>query len=456
MKHADKIVVLSSPEAIEQEQTVVIQLFEAGLQRFHLRKPDYSDIDYAKWLSFLPRMYWNRVVLHHHYHLAEQLGLGGVHLTEESRKNSSPSDLLARIEDFRAEGLRVSAAIHQVEALEFLGQWCDYLLVSPVFDSISKSNYTANPNLEVKNWKHKVKAQLFGLGGVQANNVPLLLEKGYDGAAVLGYIWTHPEKAVAHLQALDSGFDVPPIVLPETRPYSLSIAGHDPSAGAGLTADLKTMEQLGTYGLSVCTAITIQNDKQFEKVHWVLPDLLLQQIQVLQQRFEWKAVKIGLIQNWQVLAQLIVQFEDTPIVFDPIFSASAGFEFHRGFDAFEVLKKITLITPNHLEIQQLIPNETPENGAKILSQYCAVLLKGGHSDTRLGWDELWQNGERIATFAPQQTAIHSKHGSGCVLSAAIAAYLAKGKSLTAACGLAKQYVEKFLTSNDTLLGYHNK
>lgn len=238
------------------------------------------------------------------------------------------------------------------------------------------------------------------------------------------------------------------------RPFVLSIAGHDPSAGAGLTADLKTFEQHQVYGLSVCTALTVQHDTAFASVNWVSEQLILQQLTILTQRFEIVALKIGLLPNWNLLQSIFIQLPNCPIVFDPILKASAGFVFHTDTNLQALLRNITLLTPNREEIQQLLPNKTPEQAAQQLSQYCAILLKGGHDDNRLGYDQLWENGELTHTFPPTIIATSGKHGSGCILSAAITVQIAKGKSLAVACELGKRYLEQRLNSNDTLLAYH--
>lgn len=197
----NRIIVLSNEVESKEEINIVVQLFEAGLCRFHLRKPKFEQTKYNDWLTKLPRKYHNRIVLHDHYVLAKEFNLAGVHLTERSRANLSSSAIQQKIKDFQASGLLVSAAIHELADLNILGDCCDYVLVSPVFDSISKVGYLANPNLTVQNWKTK-KAQLIALGGIRKETVALALAKGFDGIAALGYIWQVPENALARFQAL--------------------------------------------------------------------------------------------------------------------------------------------------------------------------------------------------------------------------------------------------------------
>lgn len=247
-----------------------------------------------------------------------------------------------------------------------------------------------------------------------------------------------------------------------TRAYALTIAGFDPSAGAGLLADTKTMEQHRVYALNVCTALTVQNDITFEQVVWQSETLILQQLELLLLRFAPKVCKIGLIENWQVLEAVLDRLhtfdKDIQIVLDPIFRASAGFTFHTDTDwkqLEKVLRKITLLTPNLLEVQAMSGNKPQEETLTKIATYCAVLLKGGHATTNKGTDYLYDQNQVIA-LVPPQLARYEKHGSGCVLSAAIVANLAKGLPLQQSCEAAKIYMANFLNSNPTLLGYHRE
>lgn len=244
------------------------------------------------------------------------------------------------------------------------------------------------------------------------------------------------------------------------RPYALSVAGFDPSGGAGLLADCKTLESNAVYGLGVCTALTMQNDVTFEGVHWVAPADILAQAQLLFARFPIDYVKIGLLESLgqlpALLAWLQVQNPGVRIIWDPVLKASAGYEFHGAPSrnlVEMVCSSLTLLTPNRPEMLRLWPADTPELSAREVSAYCPVLLKGGHAEGPLATDILFLNGEQHVFTAPR--LMHGeKHGSGCVLSAAILAHLAKGESLAEACRAGKAYTASVLASNSTLLGYH--
>ena len=241
----------------------------------------------------------------------------------------------------------------------------------------------------------------------------------------------------------------------------LSIAGFDPSGGAGILADIKTFEANQVCGMGVLSALTFQNDILFEGLKWIEADEILKQISVLKKRFEFSVVKIGLIKNMEVLETVISDLKQSlpgcQIIWDPIVRASAGFPFHSHFEQeqlFFILKNCFLVTPNTDEVQFLTGIDSPKEAAQLLAKYCSVLLKGGHSKEEPGVDYLFRQ-DTIEKLFPTGKEVFAKHGSGCVLSAAIASNLAKGNDLTTACRKAKIYVEQFLSSNETLLGRHD-
>jgi len=247
----------------------------------------------------------------------------------------------------------------------------------------------------------------------------------------------------------------------ENRPYVLSIAGFDPSAGAGILADIKTIENNEAYGLGVISALTYQNDNAFEKVEWMSVSQIIEQLEVLQKRFSFEYIKIGLIQNLEILNQLISylisHISYLKIIWDPILKASAGFEFHKKVNLKlleDICKQLYLITPNINEACELGRFNNAQQNAEYLSSFCNVYLKGGHDEENTGRDILFLKNKKQLVFEASQKNISPKHGSGCVLSSAITANLAKGMNIENACAEGKKYVSAFLASNDSLLGYH--
>lgn len=245
------------------------------------------------------------------------------------------------------------------------------------------------------------------------------------------------------------------------RPYVLSVAGYDPSGGAGVLADIKTFEANKTYGLGVISANTFQNDREFISVDWMPFEKISAQLAVLAGRFMVEWIKIGLIQSLEALAQVIAAcrklWPGCKIIWDPVLRASAGFKFHAEINKTQlqkILREIFLVTPNVPEAQQLAGSGSPTECAKQLASYCHMLLKGGHDTGKPGYDVLFTTEGKQYAFRPKVRDVSEKHGSGCVLSSALVAQLANGKGLHRACLLAKEYTGKFLKSSETLLGYH--
>lgn len=246
----------------------------------------------------------------------------------------------------------------------------------------------------------------------------------------------------------------------QTDTYALSIAGLDPSGGAGLLADIKTFEAHHITGFGVCTALTMQTDAAFYGVDWVPAEKIIAQAVPLLQKFPVQYCKIGLIEHPDVLLEVLSALrsvrKDLRFILDPVLKASAGFVFHMNPQWENVLSQLYLLTPNYEEAIALSGEESGEAGAEKLAAYCAVLLKGGHRPGMPGVDTLYHvngytNFERAIGVQDNATA---KHGSGCVLSAAITASLAKGLSLEEACGNGKAYTLRYLQSSPALLGHH--
>jgi len=250
----------------------------------------------------------------------------------------------------------------------------------------------------------------------------------------------------------------------KARPKVLTIAGFDPSGGAGILADIKTLEALKCYGLAVCTANTVQNDTSFISCYWIDEAEVKSQIEVLFKRFDIAIVKIGIVQSWKslnaILDFLIAIKKEIKIIVDPVLSSSSHFAFHSFENKEEVyefdtiLNKIYLLTPNFEEIQKPYNDKNLEETIYHISGKTNLYLKGGHKEKAVGVDELFTKDGKKFTLNPKRNDISEKHGSGCVLSSAISGYLALGFPLLKACYRGKQYTEKVLSSNNSLLGYH--
>jgi hydroxymethylpyrimidine/phosphomethylpyrimidine kinase len=245
----------------------------------------------------------------------------------------------------------------------------------------------------------------------------------------------------------------------ENRPFALTIAGLDPSGGAGILADVKTFEQHKIAGFAIVTANTIQTEHKFYEIEWMDLSFVLRSIETLFQSYKIDAVKIGIVPSIQYLREIVSTIKrispESKIVWDPVLKSTTEFEFmsiENHLELNKILSQIDLITPNYNEIEILFPgfvskkiwlNEIPTT----------ILLKGGHNETAIGTDRLFLKNE-ILDLLPTQKKCFEKHGSGCVLSSAIASNLALNQTIKESCKNAKIYIEKYLSSTSTLIGYH--
>nr|WP_272212084.1 bifunctional hydroxymethylpyrimidine kinase/phosphomethylpyrimidine kinase [Marinicella sp. W31]MDC2877983.1 bifunctional hydroxymethylpyrimidine kinase/phosphomethylpyrimidine kinase [Marinicella sp. W31] len=244
----------------------------------------------------------------------------------------------------------------------------------------------------------------------------------------------------------------------------LSIAGSDPSGGAGIQADLKTFSARGTYGMAVLTALTAQNTRGVTSVHQVPSAFVAEQIAAIFDDVSVSAIKIGMIANANIavtVADSLRHHVEVPVVLDPVMVAKGG---HRLLpeDAVEALKEhllplAALLTPNLPEAAALLDEDVANDRAAMIAQgkalrglgAQAVLMKGGHLEGDDCPDLLvtaeghhWLEGERIDTA--------NTHGTGCTLSSAIAAEIGKGLSLPEAVAEAKAYVIGAIAASDKL------
>ena len=234
----------------------------------------------------------------------------------------------------------------------------------------------------------------------------------------------------------------------------LSIAGSDSGGGAGIQADLKTFSALGCYGMTAITAITAQNTQGVRAIHGIPPDMLRAQIDAVAEDIGVDAVKIGMLHEpavVRVVVKAIARHQMLQVVLDPVMVATSGDRLMAD-DTVNVLVQelfplTTVITPNLDEAALLLGRSI--DGADALDEAAsallalgaqAVLLKGGHLPGDLVVDVLaLAGGGRLRLQSPR-IATHNGHGTGCTLSAAIAAHLALGLPLAQAVEKARAYI----------------
>ena len=239
---------------------------------------------------------------------------------------------------------------------------------------------------------------------------------------------------------------------------ALTIAGSDCSGGAGIQADIKTMTMNGVYAMSAITALTAQNTTGVRKIQESTPEFLEQQIDAVFEDIFPDAVKIGMVSSSEivcVIADRLKYHKAKNIVVDPVMVATSGSSLMKT-DAVKTLIDVllpiaTLVTPNIPEAEVLsglsIENkEDMQTAAKTIGDKysCAVLLKGGHSINDAN-DLLYANGE-FKWFYGKRVDNPNTHGTGCTLSSAIAANLAKGFNVSDAVRKAKEYISDALAA----------
>ena len=239
---------------------------------------------------------------------------------------------------------------------------------------------------------------------------------------------------------------------------ALTIAGSDCSGGAGIQADLKTMTVNGVYAMSAITALTAQNTTGVAGILEVTPDFLKQQIDMIFDDIRPDAVKIGMVSSSaliRVIAERLRFYHAENIVVDPVMVATSGSALMKN-DAVEtlidqLLPLATLVTPNIPEAQVLSgmsieTEEEMEAAARKIGDacHCAVLVKGGHNINDAN-DLLYTDG-KLQWFYGKRIDNPNTHGTGCTLSSAIAATLAKGYPLTQSVQKAKEYISGALAA----------
>lgn len=248
----------------------------------------------------------------------------------------------------------------------------------------------------------------------------------------------------------------------------LSIAGSDPSGGAGIQADLKTFAALGVYGCAVITALTAQNTRGVYAVHSVPAEFLRQQLDAVFSDVRIDAVKIGMLGSMGAIRTVAatLRFHRPPfVVLDPVLRATTGASLLPA-DALailcdELMPLVTLMTPNASEAGALAGVSPPwsledarDAASKIVNRgAAAVLVTGGHLKDATRSIDVLHDGLRIHETSVPRVPAGDTHGTGCTLSSAIAALLARGYVLGEACALAQQFVaDSIQASGDLSVG----
>ena len=251
---------------------------------------------------------------------------------------------------------------------------------------------------------------------------------------------------------------------PETKPMipvALTIAGSDPSGGAGIQADLKTFHQFGVYGTAVLTLLTVQNTASVDAVKYLDADFVLAQLDALLEDIPPQAAKTGALGTREIieaLAEKAAQFS-FPLVVDPVMISKHGAPLlekeAQSALRHKLLPRAYLVTPNIHEAMALAAMEYRDSSSlKQAAQTIAdlgpkaVLIKGGHLSEEA--TDLLYTGGQFHSFSARRIETRHTHGTGCTYSAAITAGLAKGADLFQAVATAKQYITRAIETNPGL------
>ncbi|MBR3896795.1 MAG: thiamine phosphate synthase [Bacteroidaceae bacterium] len=175
-----KLILITPPTYFVEEDKIITALFEEGLDLLHLRKPDTAPIYAERLLTLIPEQYHKRIVVHGHFYLKDEFKLKGVHLN--SRNPHLPGNYKGHI----------SRSCHSLEEVKEHKKNCDYVFLSPVFDSISKKDYHANYTPEEIRKAHKagiIDKKVIALGGIDVDNIRQVKSYGFGGAAIMGALW---------------------------------------------------------------------------------------------------------------------------------------------------------------------------------------------------------------------------------------------------------------------------
>ena len=398
---------------------IVALLQRREVDYVHIRKPGARREDMEKLVESIPQAYRNRIVLHDHFPLAEKYQLFGIHL---NRRNPEVP---------RGWKGSVSRSCHSLEEVVRWKNRCDYVTLSPIFDSISKAGYrSAFTREEIAEAARKgiIDEKVMALGGVTFNKMKEVTAMGFGGGMILGDAWNYHRV--------------------------LSIAGSDSGGGAGIQADIKTISACGCYAATAITAITIQNTLGVHDVMKIPAEIVEKQISDVLDDIGADAIKIGMLTDEAVVEAVSRQLRrhtDIPVVIDPVMVSTSGRQLI-DTTAIHVMKSqllplATIITPNIPEAEILldmsIKNKEDMQKAvcRLFTEYhTSVLLKGGHleGDTLV---DLFYDGT-LMELSSMRIYSPNTHGTGCTLSSALASMIARKEPIDEAVRHAKDYVTR--------------
>lgn len=412
------------------------ELFKEGLHCLILRLKGATRKDYEKVILSIDPIYRHRILIDDYFDLLDNCEVGGVYL--------NPSKWY-HYKEIATKTSRIATSAHSLEELFTIPFKPTFAMLSPIYDSISKKGYLANISLEECKKRLPLLAfPVLALGGITPNRAKEVLQYGFSGVAVLGYLY---ESKVGLLSAF---LQFSPVEV-------LSLAGHDPSSGAGLTADTLTIALHDAYPLTIPTLLTAQNEYAFRKTFPLNISTIALTLETLAEKHPLRYAKIGLVSSLDevlFLAQKLKELGVKYLIWDPILKPTKGEKELWDKDSSllkRLLSYVDLITPNEAEAILLFGTSSSQKLTKLSQELkCSILLTGIKKHKGLIEDLLFKENGVTLSFSESSSSFE-KHGTGCALSSIIIARLAQGYSLEESCKEGQRYVSALLKSSQTLL-----
>jgi hydroxymethylpyrimidine kinase / phosphomethylpyrimidine kinase / thiamine-phosphate diphosphorylase len=387
--------------------------------------------------------------------IARDSGADGVHLGQ----NDTTVDKARQI---MGPGKIVGVSTHTTEqALKAKREGADYIGVGSIYPTTTKSDVVLVGLKRLTEIRQAVKLPIVAIGGITRDRTPEVIGAGADSVAVVSAVMNDPDPAAAAREIT--------LLFNRRNPFPrgrvLTVAGSDSSGGAGIQADLKTITLLGSYGMSVITALTAQNTMGVRNIYPAPLDCVKEQLEAVLSDIGTDTVKTGMLFSAEIIRVVVRALKNRPLltVIDPVMIAKGGASLlHPTAVAAlcgELLPCAYLITPNLPETEALTgltvrKEKDMEKAAQRLKQMGArnVLIKGGHMEGEAV--DLLVEGDRLHRFpAPRFDTLHT-HGTGCTYSAAIATFLAQGIPLVQAVTKAKIFITEAIRNASGLGAGH--
>jgi len=193
-----QLIVISSPHNVNNEHQILNDLFKAGLKTFHLRKPTFPLFVLEDYIQQIPEKYHNRIVIHTNYDLMLKYNLKGIHITRKHKKNPFRTWLKTTWLKYKKPNMHISTSIHSLQEVLSSTNKYNYLFLSPIFKSISKSNYQPKFDFEeLQTTLNNSTSSIIALGGIDASKIDQCKDLGFKGVALLGGIWHAPDPLLA-------------------------------------------------------------------------------------------------------------------------------------------------------------------------------------------------------------------------------------------------------------------